>query len=226
MTSVPVEGAIEVLLALVLVTGAFIVTRRDLLSLVSTYATQSLLLALLALSLYLGQGGRLLLYLAVLTFASKVVAIPYVIRRVQRKISIRRDIEFHYIGPVGSIFVTLVLVLIVYGSFSVILREFSLSNLFYLGAVFGISLSLMGMMVTFSRTKIVTKILGYLMIENGVLLFSIFLIELPFIIEVLVMIDLIMLVLLAAVLAIGIDSSIEEFQNRLRRLGVLFREDD
>ena len=62
----------------------------------------------------------------------------------------------------------------------------------------------MGMLVIFSRKRIITKIVGYLTMENGVLLFGIFMAELPFIVELLIIIDLIILVILAAVLAFGI----------------------
>lgn len=208
----------QALLVLVLISGAFIVTRKDLLSLVSTYQAQSLLLAGIALSLYSVDQSPTLLYLATLTLASKVLLIPYIIKRIQRRINISRDMEFHYVSPIASIFITIILILLVYVAFAKILKDLSLSNLFYLGAVFGISLTLMGMLITFSRKKVITKIIGYLTMENGVLLFSLFITELPFIIEVLILVDLFMIVLLAMILAIGMDSSIEAFQERFHQL--------
>jgi hydrogenase-4 component E len=71
------------------------------------------------------------------------------------------------------------------------------------------------MLVIFTRKQTITNIVGYLTMENGVLLFSFFLTELPLMIEVLIVVDLIILTLLAAILAFGIDSSIEEFHARL-----------
>jgi hydrogenase-4 component E len=208
----------QALLVLVLITGAFIVTRKDLLSLVSTYQMQSLLLAGIALTLYSAEESPMLLSLAALTLISKVLVIPYIIKKIQREINIPRDVEFHYISPIASIFITIFLILIVYGAFTNILKDLALSSLFYLGAVFGISLTLMGMLITFSRKKVITKIIGYLTMENGVLLFSLFITELPFIIEVLILVDLFMIVLLATILAIGMDSSIEAFQERFHQL--------
>ena len=90
-------------------------------------------------------------------------------------------------------------------------------SLFFFGAVLGISLMLMGMMVTFSRKRAITKVLGFLSMENGVLLFGLFVTELPFIIEFLIIIDLIILVLLTAILSVGIDSTLEDYQKRLHR---------
>ena len=71
------------------------------------------------------------------------------------------------------------------------------------------------MIVIFTRKQTLTDIVGYLTMENGVVLFSLFLTELPLIIEILIIIDLIMLTLIATVLAFGIDSTIEEFHARL-----------
>jgi len=219
------EGPIKTLLALVLITGAFIVSRRDFLSMVSAYALQSLMLAILALVMYAATQSPVPLGLAVMTIIFKVLAIPYAIKSVQGHMRMKRDIEFEYLTPTGSMMVTIVLILLVYYSFSGFVRELSLSTLFYLGAVFGLSLALMGMLITFTRRTVLTKTIGYLTMENGVLLFGLFLTELPFIIEVLVLIDLVILVLLATILALGMDASIEEFQARLHPFHGL-KEDD
>ena len=215
---VALQGIIQALLVLVMITGALIVTRKDLLSLVSMYQLQSLFLALLALTLYVQSGNTVLLEMVVLTLASKVLLIPYVIKRMQKERKFSRDLSFHYISPVYSLFITVALIFFSYYSLSKILIEITDNKLFYLGAVFGISLALMGMMTVFSRKKIVTKIIGYLQMENGALIFSIFITELPFVIEVLIIIDLVILVLLAAILAVGMDSSIEEFQTKLEHI--------
>jgi len=77
------------------------------------------------------------------------------------------------------------------------------------------SIVFMGMIVVFTRKQTLTNIIGYLTMENGVVLFSLFLTELPLLIEVLIIVDLIMLTLIATILAFGIDSTIEEFHARL-----------
>ena len=89
------------------------------------------------------------------------------------------------------------------------------STLFTLGATVGVSIVFMGMIVIFTRKQTLTNVVGYLTMENGVVLFSLFLTELPMLIEILIIIDLIMLTLIATVLAFGIDSTIEEFHARL-----------
>jgi len=209
------QGAIGVLLVLITMTGAIIVARKDLRAILFTYQLQSFFLASMAFTFYIFEKSDMMLFLAILTIVSKVLFIPYVIKRVQKKINIPRDLTFHYLSPTKAIFVTIILIFIVHVSLSATMRVLSPSRFIYLGEVLGVSLALMGMLVTFTRGKVMTKILGYLMMENGVLLFSFFVTEIPFIIEVLAMIDLLMIVLLASILALGMDIGVEEFQGRL-----------
>lgn len=209
------ETLIKLLFVLILISAALIIIRRDLLSLVSTYAIQSALLAILAAVIYLKETNILLLYLALLTLISKVIIIPYAIKRIQQSLHLKRDVEFHYLTPTTAIFSSLLLVLVVYGFLSKILGELSLSSMFFLGATTGVSLTLMGLIVIFSRKQTITNIVGYLTMENGVLLFSLFMAELPLIIEFFIIVDLLMLTVLATIFAFGIDSSIEEFHAKL-----------
>lgn len=209
------EDATRILFVLVLGSAAVIISQRTLTSLFTMYAIQSLLVAVIALILYYENGSYVLLLMALLTIATKVIVIPYVLRKIQKSIRIRRDLEFRYLTPTGSILVSTILIFVVYQAFSRFRAELSQDSLFFLGAVIGVSLTLMGMLVIFSRKKMVTKSLGYLTMENGVLLFSLFISELPFIIEALIVLDLIILTMLLTVLAFGIDSTIEDFHKKL-----------
>jgi len=90
---------VKVLINLILVTATIIIVKRDIVSLISTYAIQSFFLVLLAISLYASEGNPTLLYLAALTLASKVIIIPRVMNHIQKKLDIKRDIEYHYLTP-------------------------------------------------------------------------------------------------------------------------------
>jgi hydrogenase-4 component E len=215
---------IEVLLVLILSTSAFIITQRSLRSLFTVYSMQSLILAVIAAVLFAEHGTLSLLLIALLTFAIKGLIIPVFLRRTLVVMPTKRDIEFRYLTPASSILLSALLMFIVYTSFSNVAATLFDDRLFFLGAVIGVSLALMGMMVIFSRSKVISKIVGYLTMENGVLLFGLFIAEMPFIIEVLIVIDLVMLIVLATVMAFGIDSSIEAFHRRLAQLGLSFED--
>ena len=217
-----VPGIIRVLFVMVIITAAYIISTRNILSLVSVYAIQSLTLVLIALALYTIEGSSVLLAIAIITFISKVLVIPYFIATIQERVRIRRDIEFHFLNPTTSLLLSMALMLVIYIALSKIMEGTpARESLFFFGAVLGISLMLMGMMVTFSRKRAISKVLGYLSMENGVLLFGMFVTELPFIIEFLIIIDLIILVLLTTILTVGIDSTLEDYHDRLNRFHLL-----
>ncbi|NLE04834.1 MAG: hypothetical protein GX638_08540 [Crenarchaeota archaeon] len=143
--------------------------------------------------------------------------IPHFIGHIQQKLKIKRDVEFHFLSPQKALFVSVAIIVFVYVAFSRLLSELSIysSSLFFLGATVGVSLCFMGMMVIFTRRQTITNIVGYLTMENGVVLFSLFMTELPLLVEILIIVDLIIITILATILAFGIDSTIEEFHARL-----------
>jgi len=205
------ENLVKILIDLILATAAIIITKRDILSLIATYSMQSLLLAVMAGALYLESGSSTLLYLAVITLLSKVLIIPSFMRRIQKDLQIKRDVTFHFLSPITALFTSLFIILFVYSSLSKVFADLQLSGLFLLGATAGVSLAFMGIIVIFTRKQTITNIVGYLVMENGALLFSLFLTELPLLVEILIVIDVIMLTLLSAIFAFGIDSTIEAF---------------
>jgi hydrogenase-4 component E len=201
-------------------TAALIITQRSLTSLFNIYAAQSMILAVMAIVMYIEYGTLNLLFIALLTIIVKTVFIPLFLHNVLKRIPVKRDLQFSFLSPASSILISAVLIFIVYFFFTGLAGDMLDDRPLLLGGVIGISLALMGMMIIFSRKKVITKSIGYLTMENGVLLFSLFMAEMPFIIEVLIVIDLLMIIVLAAVLAFGIDSSLEEFHKKLNRLGI------
>ncbi|MDW5549013.1 hydrogenase subunit [Methanosarcina sp.] len=214
------EDIIRILFVFVLITAAFTLSTRNIASLLTVYAVQSLLMVLIAIFLYLIEGNKTLIAIAALTLVSKVLLIPLFINLIGEKIKISRDLKFNYLEPTASLLVSIGLILLAYVFLSGFFSEFILGKLFFMGAVIGLSLTLMGMLVMFSRRKVITKAIGYLTMENGVLLFGIFVADLPFIIEILIVIDLMILVLLTTILAIGLDSTIEEYHQSLQTLKI------
>lgn len=214
------EGIIKILFVFVLISAGLIISTRNLSSVLTAYTVQSFLLAAVSSLLYMINGKDQLLLLVVLTLASKVILIPYFISRIEEKIRIGRDLHFTYLEPTPSLLLSIGLIILSYTFLSKIFEGLPLSKLFFFGAVIGLSLTLMGMLVVFSRKKVITKALGYLSMENGVLMFGLFVTELPFIIEVMIIIDLIILVILTTILAVGMDSSIEEYRQKFRKLQI------
>jgi len=210
---------IKIIFVLVLVTAALLITQRSLSSLFNIYAAQSALLAVLAVILFARDHSVVLLLIALLTVATKVIIIPRVLRRIKKNMNLQRDLEFRYLTPITSVLVSSFLIFLVWEVFSNYGAVLSADSLFFFGAVIGVSMTLMGMLVIITRKRMITKTIGYLMMENGVLLFGLFVAELPFIIELLIVVDLIILIVLTTALAFGIDSTIEDFHKKLNIFG-------
>ena len=212
---------LRVCLIFVLISAAFLLSTRNLSSLVNTYAVQSCILAIIALLLVVIEHKSILVLIAAITLGSKVILIPWFIRMIQLRISIRQDMQFRYLQPASALMVSILLILLVYVCFSRALRDLYTDNsLFFLGSVIGVSLMLMGLMAIFTRQLAITKVIGYLSMENGVLLFGLFVTELPFITDFVIMVDLIILILLTTILTVGMDSSIEAYMSRLKEFHI------
>jgi hydrogenase-4 component E len=205
---------VKILLVFIVLNAALIITMRDFLALTSLYSVQSLLIVLVALVLYAVEQNPLLLLLAAITLISKVIIVPIILTRVQRKLKIKRDIEFSHLSPVGSIVIAAIAFFFIYAVFFSVLSEFH-RVVFSIAVSLSVCLVFMGLIIIFTRKQTIVNVIGYLTMENGVLLFSLFVAELSLLIEVLILLDLIMLTVLVALMAFGIDSSIEEFHEHL-----------
>ena len=117
-----IQGIIKILLVCVIITAAYIISTRNLLSLVSMYSLQSVTLVFLALALWVLESAPILLAIAVVTFLSKALIIPYFIATIQEKIRIKRDIEFHFLSPTTSLILSMALMLVVYMALTRILQ--------------------------------------------------------------------------------------------------------
>ena len=209
------NGIQEILIVFIILLTAIIISKRNLISLINIFSFQSLLLSLLIFFIYIHEHGSVLLIISILTFVSKCIFIPTVLKKTTRLMNIYVDLEYNLFTPIASIFTSLILFGAAFFSIFSIKEQLQLDSLDYISAATGISLLLVGMLIIIGRKKIITKIIGYLVMENGILLMSIFIGELPFLIEVLILMDLLMLIAISAILGFGMDSSVEEFHAKL-----------
>lgn len=149
-----------------------------------------------------------LIFILIETVIVKAAAIPLFLGYVIRRNNISRDAE-----PSLSSFVSLVIVLssiviIFFISYSADSRVFE--NIFF---VVSLSTVFTGVFLIITRRKIITHIIGYLVIENGVFILSIAVgNEMPMLINIGVLLD-----VLASVLVLGIF---------INKIGDVFKEGD
>ncbi|VVB77818.1 Uncharacterised protein [uncultured archaeon] len=215
MNPVLIDELLKISLVLLVILTTIIISRRNLVSLINVYSLHSLVLSFIAILFFLSEGNYTFLFAAALTIISKSVLIPILLRWTKWHMKIFTDIEYHYLKPVSSIFVSLLIIIFSFFIFSKIKDYLGLSSLYYFGVIIGFSLVMIGFMIIFSRRKIIVKIIGYLVMENGVVLLSLFIGEMPLLIEMMVLMDLLVLVAITCILGFGMDSSMEEFHKKL-----------
>jgi hydrogenase-4 component E len=144
-----------------------------------------------------GQTNARVLLLALATVALKGIAIPAILLRAVRNVSIRREIE-----PIVGFTPSLVLGALATGLSLVFARSLPLQSEQVAPLIVPASFAtvLTGFLVLTTRRKAITQVVGYLTLENGVFVFGLLLVEaIPFLVEFGVLLD-----LLVAVFVMGI----------------------
>lgn len=101
------------------------------------------------------------------TLLFKAVAVPYFLKRTIRQNNIRREVEPYLSGFYSLLIVTTLIVLSFLLASS--LQQNQNSDLFFTAAFSAI---LTGLFMIMTRKKIVTHIIGYVILENGIVLLS------------------------------------------------------
>jgi hydrogenase-4 component E len=186
--------------------------------------TDVLLIALAMSLLYLSIANRLFTYIRILVFQGfllfgvtyltlshistlnlflimletivfKALAVPWFLNYIVKRNKITRDIEPYVPNFVSLIIVTLIIVATIILSNSI--KDTSLDKTFF---VVALSTLFTGLFFIVSRKKIITHVIGYLIIENGVFILSLAVgNEMPMLVNLGIMLD-----IFASVLILGV----------------------
>lgn len=160
-------GSVDLLNALLLLTGFLLVGYKRLLPYVRVYAFQSALLAALSLALAL-QTGLLHLYLmAALTLLIKGVLIPWSLLALIARLQIKREIETTINVPLSLLSAGALVVLAQWVAQPLLARG---AGGMSITLIVSLALVLMGLFLMATRRKAITQIVGLLTMENGLFL--------------------------------------------------------
>lgn len=150
--------------AIMLLLGFAMLTQRRILALINLFMMQGLVLFLSTLIVALSTDQHHLLWSAGLTLVLKVFALPWILHRLIRKLSVKWDIET-LINIPATMLVGIVLVII---SFNVAQPISELSGTI-MRATIGIALAcvLLAFLMMITRSKAVPQVIGFLAMENG-----------------------------------------------------------
>jgi hydrogenase-4 component E len=133
-----------------------------------------------------------LIVILVETLVFKAFIVPYFLKRTIRLNNIKREVE-PYISGINSLIIVSILIILSF------ILTFSLQQNFHKVIYFTVAFSaiLTGLFLMVSRKKIITHIIGYIILENGIVLLS-FSVgnEMPMIVNAGILLDILVSVLL------------------------------
>jgi hydrogenase-4 component E len=156
--------------SLALLYGLILLWRRGVPAYIAAFAGQSLVLAGVTAVVAVFGGQRDLYWVAALLVLVKGIAIPALLRRMERRFRAERELE-PYVNTATSLVIAGLLVLVGYGISRPLV---ALSRLPTRGGMpLAMGLVLVSLFVLVSRKKAVTQVIGFLMLENGLALLAV-----------------------------------------------------
>jgi hydrogenase-4 component E len=188
---------ITLLATFMLVLQLLMVVQRMLIASIRLFATQSLLLAVIAALVAFAYGATHVLWVAVLTLIGKVIFLPWFLQRLVRQIKIDEEVKPLFNAPTS---------MLLCGGFTllgyIVARPFtSLERLGNNTLAVAITLLLTGFFLMINRRKAISQVLGLLTTENGLMLAAIALTTygMPLVVELGIFFD-----VMVAVMVLGI----------------------
>ena len=155
--------------SLALILGFMLLWRRGVPAHVAAFTWQSIVLAAIAATVAWFAGERHLYAVAVLLLIVKGVAIPRLLRRMERRFGAERELT-PYVNTATSLVVAGLLVLFGYAVTRPVVAASLLPTRVAMPLAMG--LVLVSLFVIISRKKALTQVIGFLMLENGIALLA------------------------------------------------------
>ncbi|AKN30538.1 hydrogenase [Clostridium carboxidivorans P7] len=190
---------LQLLLAIVILSGILICGLRRVKLLVLSFAFQSL--AITFICIILGYNTKEIHYyiMGLLTLIIKVIIIPYIINKSTRYLKVKRELDL-IINAVNSFVLSGFFIIIVCAFF----RNYD--NTYLKTAVF---LALVGGTLMIGRKKAITQMIGFLTIENGIILFEMSVVKLSLILEAWMALEVLVLALLMGIMIFNINKTFD-----------------
>lgn len=193
--------------SIVLIFGILLLWRRSLSAYISSFRWQSAVLSVVIILIgYFGSDPELYL-VAAFTFILKAVIMPHYLERMRSRLGVTREIE-PYVNHASSLILAGLLVLLAYAVTRPLMLVSGLPT--RSGIPLAMGLIFVGFFVILSRKKALTQIVGFLVLENGiVLLAALGTYGIPLIMEIGVFLDVLMGFLVMQVLVYHIHGTFE-----------------
>ena len=195
---------IDLIIILFGITMLYAATAGRLESYVTVITVQGMLLFLLVLLDYGTEDMPGLLFMSFETLIVKTMAIPLFLKYIIRKNAIFREVEPHVTNFYSLIITTIIFAGGFYLSYFAFNTAGGVRPLY-----FGISISVLvtALFIIITRKKIITHVMGYMMMENGIYLLALSAVKRnPLIVELGILFDIVMAVCLLGILITRVQS--------------------
>ncbi|HHM05945.1 MAG TPA: formate hydrogenlyase [Gammaproteobacteria bacterium] len=206
-----------VLAALVLFTSFALLEQARLVAAIHAFAWQGVLVALVTIVVASSSGKLHLLFSAALTLALKALLIPWMLRRLVRRLALDRHRE-PLSHPALAIMAALALVIFSYWAVAPLVHQ----ELLFTRNIVAVSLAvvLIGLLMMVIRAQAVAQVLGFMSMENGLFLAAVSATGgMPLVVELGVAFDVLVAMILFGVFFFQIRDSIDSLDvDRMNRL--------
>lgn len=190
---------LETLLALILISAVLMIGVRRIKLLTQGFIVQSLSIALICLYFSYKTGESNLLIIAILTILAKVILIPYIINKSIKDLKLTREMEL-IINSLWSYILCCVGIVFTYGLLA------DMDNPFLKA---GIVIMLVGAVLIIGRKKAITQMIGFLCMENGLVLFEISIVKMSLIMEAGIILEVLILAVIMGIMIFNINRAFD-----------------
>ena len=217
MDNVLIENLIDLCAIAMLLLSLLAMSAATMNQLLKAFAIQSVFLTVLALIVAVSEGESELYIMAGITFAVKVVLIPWFLRYTTNHIKTERDVDSS-IGIPTSLILSAVLIMVAYFVTAPILDSFD--TVMRNCLAISLSIVLIGLFMMVTRKRAMTEAIGLLIMENGLFLGILSISHgMPLLIELGIFFDVLMISVIIGIFAFRISRTFNSIDTSfLRRL--------
>lgn len=188
---------LEILIAIILTSAIFMSGFRRIKLLTQAFALQAL--AISCITVYLGytMGENHFYTIAIFGIITKVILIPFIIRKALRNSKHNRELE-PLISPFNSYFLA---------SFAVVMAYYFLQDANNYLLTTGAVVMIVGAFLIITRRKTITQMIGFVVMENGIVLIETSIAHISLIIESVIILEGLLLALIMGIMIFQINQT-------------------
>jgi hydrogenase-4 component E len=186
-------------LAVILISAILMSGVRRVKLLISGYTVQAFCIFIVSFLTALSTNDKHYYVISIMTLLAKVILVPLILTHSVRKIKTKVELS-----PVLNSFWSYTLTII-----SIALASYISAGSGILYIKEAISLSIVGALLLIGRRKALSQMIGFLVIENGLMLFELSLIKLSFLIEFAIVVEAIILFVIMAIVIVNINAAFD-----------------